>query len=165
MTGLFSDQDRQAMADRERVIAVVGCGKSKRKEAAAARELYTGALFQKSLALAERLAGTVLILSAKYGLVDPDTTIEPYDLSIQNLTKQQKALWVGGIEMDFVWTRKLLSAGPRTILWFVGENYLGPISDSTLMGRLTGWHQWRFPPLEIGHRLRALTLELEVRNG
>lgn len=66
------------------IVYVVPCGAAKLDHAAPARELYTGSHFRNTLAAAEQLAaeedGTVLILSALYGLVELDTVLEPYDV-------------------------------------------------------------------------------------
>lgn len=66
------------------IVYVVPCGAAKLDHAAPARELYTGSHFRNTLAAAEQLAaeegGIVLILSARYGLVELDTVLEPYDV-------------------------------------------------------------------------------------
>lgn len=70
------------LADRA-PLAVVACGASKLARPAPARDLYTGGYFRAALATAEHLApGRVLILSARYGLIDPAEVVEPYDLRI-----------------------------------------------------------------------------------
>src|SRR3990172_9853687 len=66
-------------------VGLVGCTKSKQTHAAPARDLYTpSALFRGRRDYVERSCGRWFVLSAKYGLVDPDSIIEPYD---QTLTK------------------------------------------------------------------------------
>jgi hypothetical protein len=63
-----------------RTIALISCGKSKRREKAPAQQLYTGALFQKSLAYARRIkSDEIYILSAHYGLVELTQEIAPYE--------------------------------------------------------------------------------------
>lgn len=64
------------------MIVVIGCGKAKLPYAAAACRLYVGSYFQACLRAAEVVApGQVFILSAKYGLVTPETCLHPYDLT------------------------------------------------------------------------------------
>src|SRR5690606_13413659 len=60
------------MPNEPRTIALVSCVSSKEPHAAPARDLYTSALFRKARAYAERNADAWYILSAKYGLVDPN---------------------------------------------------------------------------------------------
>lgn len=64
-------------------LVVIACGKDKLSRPAPAGELYVGS--QHTLArraadaLASSMAGRVLILSAKHGLLDLDEVVEPYD--------------------------------------------------------------------------------------
>lgn len=59
-------------------VRVVGCGKQKADRPMPARRLYTGGLTSIRLQLCEAL-GRVLIFSAKYGIVEPEEVLEPYD--------------------------------------------------------------------------------------
>ena len=60
-------------------IAIVACGQSKTDYPAPARELYTSSTFRLNLAAAEAIAGRVLVLSARHGLVELDQVLDPYD--------------------------------------------------------------------------------------
>ncbi len=74
----------------------MGCGKSKLSRAAPARALYAppkGLLFKASLEVAEKLHPRVHVLSAKYGLVALEQMLEPYELSIRQLTPEQQDAW------------------------------------------------------------------------
>lgn len=69
-------------------VVVVPCGKAKvwakepERGPALAREAYVGSPFKVNRGYAEAVApGRWLILSAKYGLLDPDQLIEDYDVS------------------------------------------------------------------------------------
>lgn len=62
-------------------IALVGCGKSKLDHAAPARQLYTGSLFVAASRWAAECDGW-FILSAKFGLLDPETVVEPYEVRL-----------------------------------------------------------------------------------
>ncbi len=74
------------------ITYVVPCSRQKLDRPAPARELYVGKMFRHTFVNAERSAAAdtaagcgparVLILSGKYGLIDPDTVIEPYDLKM-----------------------------------------------------------------------------------
>lgn len=74
------------------ITYVVPCGAGKVTHPAAARDLYTGSMFRHVFTNAERSArldeeagcgpARVLILSARYGLVTPDTMLEPYDVKM-----------------------------------------------------------------------------------
>lgn len=61
-------------------ITLIQCTDSKRPEPAAAKDLYDESkLFRKMRAYAEAKDCPWAILSAKHGLLRPDTHIEPYD--------------------------------------------------------------------------------------
>lgn len=75
------------------VIALVSCGKRKRSTAAAAKDLYTSPLFRLSRQWAEVCADRWFVVSAKYGLVDPDQLLDPYDLSLDSLSASQITAW------------------------------------------------------------------------
>ena len=64
-------------------LVVVPCSRAKLDIAAPAGSLYTGPLHAAARRAAERLwARRVLVLLARYGLVDLDTVIESYDLTM-----------------------------------------------------------------------------------
>jgi hypothetical protein len=61
-------------------IAVVGCSRQKREQAAPAREICSPSpLFQAYCQWAQQNAHQWYILSGKYGLVLPEQILEPYD--------------------------------------------------------------------------------------
>jgi len=65
-------------------IVLRSCVKSKRSYRCKAAEMYTSPLFQKTMAYAQRLrAKRIFILSAKYGLLDPDDIIDPYEQTLK----------------------------------------------------------------------------------
>ena len=63
---------------------VIPCGGAKLPHSAHADELYTGSMFKDTLrtALTMTTRDNVFILSAKYGLVQLDTVLAPYDLKM-----------------------------------------------------------------------------------
>lgn len=80
---------REAMSvNVTRTLFVIPCGAAKLPHPSHARSLYTGAMFQYCLTVVEEeaeLAGAaghnvaVRILSARHGLLDLDTRVEPYE--------------------------------------------------------------------------------------
>jgi uncharacterized protein DUF6884 len=65
-------------------VVLISCSKSKLDKKAAARELYTGQLFKKAVAWAERHGYQWFVISALHGLVTPNQTIAPYDYSLKD---------------------------------------------------------------------------------
>ena len=73
---------------------LIACVRNKLRHKAKARLLYTSALFKKNLSYAQRLEpDAIFILSAKYGLIDLDQEIEPYDLTLNEMTADQIKMW------------------------------------------------------------------------
>src|SRR4051794_13170880 len=78
-------------------IGLVACGKTKLPVAALAQDLYQGALFKKASAYCERTYDRWFILSAKYGLLDPDRVIEPYDRTLKTMTREERVGWAAKV--------------------------------------------------------------------
>jgi len=65
-----------------RNLIIIGCSQDKEDYACPAKEMYTGTIFKKSYNVAQQIGGDIYIISAKHGLITPDTIIEPYDLAL-----------------------------------------------------------------------------------
>jgi hypothetical protein len=74
-------------------IVLVGCGKSKRAEPSAARDLYTGSLFKARAAYADARTEHWWIISAGHGLVSPDEVLRPYDATMCDKSGLDRAAW------------------------------------------------------------------------
>jgi hypothetical protein len=73
--------------------ALISCSKRKGGHRDLARNMYVSPLYRKSVLVAEGWRLPFSILSAKYGLLDPDETIEPYDLTLKGASKEFKSEW------------------------------------------------------------------------
>ena len=71
----------------------MGCVKRKLHRAARARDIYASPLWRHRREYAERHSVPWFILSAKYGLLRPDTHIEPYDLALADLSPAERRVW------------------------------------------------------------------------
>lgn len=78
--------------DDGRTITLVACAATKLGRPAPARELYRSDLFAKASAYAQQL-GEWYILSAAHGLVHPDTVLEPYDITLNDMTRAERMTW------------------------------------------------------------------------
>lgn len=76
-----------------RTLYLISCSKTKGKTPGPAREMYQGGAFKLSRDLVEAQRDSYLILSAKYGLLRPETIIEPYDLSVPSMTSRKRKSW------------------------------------------------------------------------
>ncbi len=77
-----------------RQIALVACASQKLPHRAKAGELYTSALFRLNLQYAHcRQVDRIEILSARYGLLDPDRVIEPYNVTLNTMSTADVKRW------------------------------------------------------------------------
>ena len=81
------------------MILILGCSVLKTSEPGPARIVYAGRIVRLGVDYAKLMGYECLILSGKYGLITPDTIIEPYDM---RLTKpydgpwpQAEGAWIG----------------------------------------------------------------------
>src|ERR1700680_4481526 len=72
---------------------LISCSKSKQPTPARAAELYTSPLFRKSLLYALSKNAPYFILSAKYGLLLPDTPVVPYDVTLKTMDVRARDEW------------------------------------------------------------------------
>ena len=77
-----------------KIIVLISCVSQKRSYRSKAKDLYFSALFMKNLAFARRLnPDAIYILSAKYGLLDLETEIDPYNLTLNTMSAGQIRNW------------------------------------------------------------------------
>ena len=74
-------------------IVLVTCVKSKGTRPAAAKDLYTSALFRKERAYAESVGVPWFILSAEHGLVAPDEWLAPYERYLAETSASYRSAW------------------------------------------------------------------------
>ena len=79
------------------MIFLVSCVSEKRPEPAPAKDLFISDLFKKSRAYVESTGKPWFILSAKYGLVDPEECICPYDKTLNKMPKEKRRKWAEGV--------------------------------------------------------------------
>jgi len=82
--------------DRTRIHFLISCGKHKQISAAPAAQLYTSPRFRLAVDLPQRLNLPFSLLSAKHGLLEADTVIEPYDVSLTSLSRDERRVWAEG---------------------------------------------------------------------
>jgi cytoplasmic iron level regulating protein YaaA (DUF328/UPF0246 family) len=79
-------------------VVLISCVSKKRSLKCRARELYVSPLFQKNLEYAQKLAPDhIFILSAKYGLVELDDEIAPYDLTLNEMSELENRMWAKNV--------------------------------------------------------------------
>lgn len=98
--GLTARAKVLAAYEREtlRPLYLIACSGSKLDHAAPARELYTGQAFR--FAVRAAADGDFLILSAKHGIVDPSTMLEPYNVTLSTMSATERARWAADVAED-----------------------------------------------------------------
>lgn len=102
-------------------IGLVGCAAAKLRRPAPARDLYTSQLFRKASEYAELHSDRWFILSAKHGLVHPDTVLEPYDAKLG--TKTGPPIWDWATLVSGQLDLKLMHTPDAELLVLAGEQY------------------------------------------
>lgn len=110
---------QKAKLDFTDSLILVSCVKSKRTYAASAKDLYTSPLFTGMKNLAEASGSPWYILSAKYGLVDPDTKLDPYEFTLKTQPVTQRKLWAKTVLENLL----PLTKGFKRIVIFAGADY------------------------------------------
>lgn len=76
------------------MVVFISCVKSKQNKRCRAEELYISDLFTKELAYAKSLnPRKIYILSAKYGVVELDDVLDPYELTLNKMKEQDRKRW------------------------------------------------------------------------
>lgn len=140
-------------------VCLVSCSAEKLGSEAKARDLYVSARFKKSRVWAELAAERWYILSAKHGLVSPETSLRPYDTSLEDATPQERESWGDRV------VSQLKTVVPSSDLVFLlaGNSY-----SHAIVKRLTDAEYRVAQPLEgmsIGRRLHWLNAALELGRG
>lgn len=78
-------------------IAFISCAKQKLVGTYPAKELYISTLFRFAYTHAILHFDKVYILSAKYGLLCPDTEIADYDLTLTSMRREERQRWAEGV--------------------------------------------------------------------
>ena len=136
-----------------RKVVLIACVSQKENRKMKAKDLYKSQLFKSSMAYAHKLRpDKIFILSALYHLLDLETEIEPYDVTLSNLPKKnrktglkilnagEKKEW-GKIVMEQLSVQTDLKNDSFIVL--AGKEYIKPISNyiSHLVDPLKGLRQ------------------------
>ncbi|MFH1500531.1 MAG: DUF6884 domain-containing protein [archaeon] len=79
-------------------IVLIACASKKLDQSAKARDLYISQLFKLGIKYAYSLdPDKIFILSAKYGLLDLETEIFPYNVTLNTMSKMQRQEWAGRV--------------------------------------------------------------------
>lgn len=124
-------------------VALVGCGKAKAAEPRQALQLYTGRLFRAAVDFAIATHDEVFIVSAKHGLLPLEQHVEPYDLSMRDLSPAARALWGDDVARALV---DAMGGVRMAVTVLMGESYARWLQPALARyAAADGWPEARYP--------------------
>jgi hypothetical protein len=79
-------------------IVLLSCVSLKRSYKTQAKDLYISPLFLKSLEYAQQMnPDAIYVLSAKYGLLNLNTEVEPYNVTLLNMPASEVRTWAKNV--------------------------------------------------------------------
>lgn len=139
-----------------KTVVLVGCGKSKLHHAAPAKDLYTGALFRKARAWAEKHGDEWGILSAKHFLVMPNQIVEPYERKLHGLSGDYLRQWIWNTNW-FIRSRWSTWAVPTRFICLAGKEYAQAFNSTLLPVSNRIEAEFPMSGMGIGRRLQFLS--------
>lgn len=104
-----------------RKIVLISCVSMKLAHKALAQDLYTSPLFKYNLNYARSLRPDVIyILSAKYGLVELEQLIEPYNVTLKDMGAREVQEWSSRVLAEL---QKRADLRQDLFIFLAGENY------------------------------------------
>jgi hypothetical protein len=111
--------------DLRDALVLVSCVRSKLPIPAPAKSLYTSAWFTKTKSLIEASGADWLVLSSRYGLLEPNTEIEPYDDTLNTAGVAERRAWAEKVLDQLIprlqgYGRVVMLAGARYREFLIG---------------------------------------------
>lgn len=138
-------------------IVLVSCVSEKAATASPARDLYTSDWFIKAARYAGQITEEWYILSAKYGLVQPDQVLEPYNATLKTMGKSARQAWARQV---FAALKPRLSPGDM-VVFLAGQAYREFLLDQ--VSRLGCKVEVPMEGLRIGEQMQWLNHHLQER--
>jgi len=102
-------------------IVLISCVKKKLDHKAKAKDMYISTLFRYNLEYAYSLhADKIFILSAKYGLLELDKEIEPYEKTLNNMSSAEIKNWASSVSNQL---NTVANLKEDKFIFLAGEKY------------------------------------------
>ena len=102
-------------------VALISCVGKKKDQRCKAKDLYDSTWFRLALGYAQSLnPDRIFILSAKYGLVDQNSKIEPYEETLNTRSDRERKIWAEKVLREL---RKKTTVDQDTFIILAGEKY------------------------------------------
>jgi cytoplasmic iron level regulating protein YaaA (DUF328/UPF0246 family) len=102
------------------MVYLVACVSKKKSQPTVAELMYQSVLFLKASEYARRHGDRWYILSAKYGLLAPDTRIEPYDKTLaKGMPVNERKQWARNVLSNLM----KVTVPDETLVFLAGQKY------------------------------------------
>jgi hypothetical protein len=109
-------------------VILISCVSNKLQYRAKAKDLYISPLFKMSLAFAHSLdPAKIFILSAKYGLVDLEQELEPYQQTLNAMSTYEIKNWAEKVKHQM---KEKVDFENDEVIFLAGEKYRKYLSPS-----------------------------------
>jgi len=109
-------------------LILISCTKAKLERPNLARDLYCSPAFRMKKAIVQEQGARWLILSAKYGLVEPDEKVAPYDFTLAKAGIHYRREWAKNVLRDLI----PIAKNHGCVISLAGSKYtellVGPLS-------------------------------------
>ena len=140
-----------------RKIVLISCSSKKLPNKSKAKELYVSPLFKKNFDYANSLnPDKIFILSAKYGLLDLEEEIEPYNITLNKMSKKEIEKWSKNVIEKL---KEVANLEEDKIIFLAGHNY-----REFLIPEMKDY-EIPLKGLGIGKQLKFLKNELEKEDN
>jgi len=135
-------------------VVLISCVSKKLPYKSKAQDLYISPLFKLNLKYARSLnPDNIFILSAKYGLVDLEEKIEPYDKTLNTMPVEEIKSWANNIIEKL---KNLINLDEDRVIFLAGEKY-----RRYLLPYIKNY-EIPLKGLTIGRQLQSLTEKLSI---
>jgi hypothetical protein len=133
-------------------FVLLSCASKKLPHPALAKDLYVSTLFQLGLRYAQSMhPDLIFILSAKYGLVDPNQRLEPYNETLNTKRDREVRFWAETVLQQL---RARADLDRDTFIFLAGEKYRRHLIE------MIKHYQVPLSGLTIGRQLQYLSNSL-----
>ncbi len=139
-------------------IVLVSCVSKKRDFPTMAQDLYVSDWFLKASVYAKEIGDRWFILSAKYGLVPPNKTIEPYNVTLKSMSVNSRLMWAVKVINDL---GKFVIPGDM-IVFLAGVTYREHLVDP--IRKMNCRISIPMEGLRIGEQMQWLNQQIRGRN-
>lgn len=102
-------------------IVLISCVSKKRTHSAKGKDLYISPLFNLNLKYARKLnPDAIFILSAKYGLLDLEREVSPYEQTLNNMRVDEIKQWADCVIEEI---RQISDIEETEFVFLAGEKY------------------------------------------